>query len=176
MRRQLPAILDRQAERVFGDVLHCAKQRDGVEIVEEAEMRDAENLALHLALAVRGHERKARLERLDDVAESMPSGTATAVAAAAGAVGAKSVKPSATSPARVASAFTCALSIERDAAFLEIAAGLSCNVVERRAQARDQRDRRRVGALTLDGVLALLAQIEVVARILGVSIAAQAAR
>ena len=55
---------------------------------------------------------------------------------------------------------------QRDAAFLEIATRLAGNVIERRAETGDQRHRRRVGALALDRVLALLAQIEVVARIL----------
>ena len=62
------AILDRQSQRVFGDVLHRAEKSHGVEIVEEAEVRDAEDLALHLPLAVGGDECKLRLQRLDDVA------------------------------------------------------------------------------------------------------------
>ena len=40
---------------------HCAEQSYGVEIVEEAKMRHAEDLALHLALAVRSDEREFRL-------------------------------------------------------------------------------------------------------------------
>ena len=55
---------------------------------------------------------------------------------------------------------------ERDAALFEIAARLAGNVVERRAEAGDERNGGRVGALALDGVLALLAQVEVVAGIL----------
>src|SRR6202012_5361563 len=56
---------------------------------------------------------------------------------------------------------------EGDAAFFEIASGLAGDVIESRAKSGNERDGRRIGALTLDGVLALLAQIEVVARILG---------
>ena len=54
---------------------------------------------------------------------------------------------------------------QRDAALFEIAARLPGNVIERRAESGHQRHRRRVRALALHGVLALLAQVEVVARI-----------
>src|SRR5262249_24515856 len=54
-----------------------------------------------------------------------------------------------------------------DAALLEIAAGLPGDVVECGTEPGDETDGGRVGALSLDGILALLAEIEVVARVSG---------
>jgi len=56
---------------------------------------------------------------------------------------------------------------QSDAAFFQVATALSRDVVERRAETGDERHGRRIGAFALDGVLALLAEVEVVARILG---------
>src|SRR6202030_4308167 len=58
------AVLDLEPQRVFRNVLHCAEEGDGVEIVEEAEVCHAEDLALHLTLSVGGDQRKLRFQRL----------------------------------------------------------------------------------------------------------------
>ena len=71
--------------RLYDDLLQRADDGDGVEVVEEAEVRDAEDLALHLALAVGDDGAKRSLELLDDGAGVHAFGRQTAVAAAAGA-------------------------------------------------------------------------------------------
>ena len=96
----------------------------------------------------------------------MPSGTATAWQLRRG-----SGRKEREAERHQAGARCCRIDLrvvdQRDAAFFEIAAGLAGDVVERRAKAGNERDRGSVGAFALDGVLALLAQVEVIARVLG---------
>ena len=66
-------------QRVLGDVLHCAQKSDGVEVVEESEVSDAEDLALHLSLPICGDQRELVFSALTTAPESTPSGTTTAV-------------------------------------------------------------------------------------------------
>jgi hypothetical protein len=62
------AELDGQLEGVAGDQFERAEQGDGVHVVEEAEVGDAEDFALHLALAVGDDRSEAGLELFDDSA------------------------------------------------------------------------------------------------------------
>src|SRR5579885_3398094 len=89
--------------------------------------------------------------------ESTPAGESTAVAAAAGALGAKSCNPSAWIAARVMAAQVSALSTT----------ALRGDVVERSTHSGDQCDGRSVGGFALLRVFTLLTKIEVVARVLG---------
>ncbi len=65
------------------DLFEGADDRDGVHVVEEADMGDAEELPLHLALAVGDDGGELRLEPLDDGAGVGALGGTMAVAAAA---------------------------------------------------------------------------------------------
>jgi hypothetical protein len=53
-------------QRLDGNQLQRADQRDGVHVVEIAQVRDAEELALHLALAVGDDGGEARFQLLHD--------------------------------------------------------------------------------------------------------------
>jgi len=53
-------------ERLGDDLLQRTDQGDGVHVVEEAEVGDAEDLTLHLALAVGDDGSEAGLQLLDD--------------------------------------------------------------------------------------------------------------
>src|SRR6185437_12809740 len=46
------SIFHGQLERVLSDVLHRGYQSDGIQVVEKAQVRDTDDLALHLPLAV----------------------------------------------------------------------------------------------------------------------------
>ena len=114
---------------------------------------------------------KRDLSSLTTTLESTPSGAMTAVAAAAGQVGREELHAQGgDGGAGHLGDGLCVLD-ELLASCDEVSGGvlrrggLVGDVVQRRAECGDERDGRGVGALAELGVLALLAQIEVVARI-----------
>ena len=96
----------------FGDDLfEGADDGDGVHVVEEAEVGDAEELALHLALAVGDDGGELGFEALDeDAGVGAFGGEDGGGCGASAPLGAKSLKPSAVAAARVMAAQVSALS------------------------------------------------------------------
>src|SRR5579863_8041940 len=120
-------------------------------------MRDAEDFALHLSLAVGGDYGEPCLERLDYGAgvHAFRNGDG----GGGGGWGRGREEREAKRDETGARCFRVDLRVvdEGDAALLEVATGLASNVIERCAETGDECNGWRVGALALDGVLALLA-------------------
>src|SRR5205814_2029046 len=121
-----------QAEDIFGDVFHGAKERHRIEIVEEAEMGDAKDLALHLALAVGSYEAEAGLERLYYVAgvHAVRNSDGSGSGGWGSGREQRESKRGEPSPSRLR--IHLRVVDEGDAALFEIAAGLAGHGVERR--------------------------------------------
>ena len=130
-------------------------------------MRDAEDLALHRTLAVGNDRGKARLQRLDHIARIHAFRNLHGSGCRRGRGGREQLEAQRDKTGAGCRRVQNGVVNERDAAFFEVAARLPGNVIQRRAQAGNQRHGRRVGAFALGRVLALLAQVKIVARIPG---------
>jgi len=94
-----------------GDLFQRANHGDGVQVVEVANVSDAEERALHLPLPIGDDDGEFRAETLDDQAGIDAFGGRIAVAAAASKpLGANSFRPIAVAAARVIAAQVSALS------------------------------------------------------------------
>ena len=136
--RHCLAVCHRQSQSVFRNVFHRAEEGDGVEIVEEAEVRDPEDLALHLALAVRRYQRKLRLQRLHHGAGVHSLRHSHRGCGGRGRGGSKQRKAQRYKPGARCCGIHLRIVDQRDAAFFEIATSLPRNVVQRCAQTRNQ--------------------------------------
>jgi len=159
------AELDLKLEGVAGDQFERAEQGDGVHVVEEAEVGDAEDLALHFALAVGDDCAEAGFQLLDDGAgvEAFWDG----YGGGCGGGGGRCEKGEAERDQASAGHGGATLRVfdQCDAAFGEVSVGLAGDVVEGCAEASDEGYRWGIRAFAELGGFALLAEIEVVARV-----------
>ncbi len=160
------------AEDAFDDdLLERADEGDGVHVVEEAEVGDAEDLALHFALAVGDDGAEAGFELLDEEAGVDAGGGQDR--GGGGGRGVRREERAAHGEDGGAGHGGDGFGVidELAAAFGDVAggvfggAGLGGDPVERGAEGGDERDGGGVGGLAAARVLALLAEVEVVARV-----------
>ncbi len=147
-------------------MLHGAEQGNRVEVVKEAKVRNAEDLALHFTLAVGRDQSELRLECLDHVAGVHPFRNSDRSGRSSRSGGREEREAQRDKAGTGRCGVELSVVDQRDAALLEIASALARDVVERCTKTGNQRNRGRVGAFALDRVLAFLAEIEVVAWIL----------
>ena len=148
-------------------VLQRADDADGIEVVVVAEMGDAEELALHLALAVGDDHGKALAEFLHDGAGIDAGGRQHRGHRSGRTGGREQLQAERLHAGAHHGGRSFRIVDERIAAVGQIAVAGAANVIQRRRQPADQRDRRSKRRLALGLRLALLAQVEVKARLLG---------
>ena len=129
-------------------------------------MRHAEDLALHGALPVGRHQAELGLQRLHHRARIHPFRHSDSGSRSRWRIRRKKRKAQRHQARPRRRRIHLRIVDQRDTALFQVAACLPGNIIQRRAQPRHQRHRRRIGRLALDLILALLAQIKVVARIL----------
>ncbi len=156
---------DGKLKGVAGDELQGAEQGDGVQVVEEAEMGDAEELALHLPLSVGDDGTEASLESFDDGTGVHALRDGDGGGGGGGSVGSKEGEAQREESGAGHGGTGFGVFDEHFAAFDEIATSLACDVVERGTETGDEGDGRSVGAFAFGCDLALLAEVEVVARV-----------
>ena len=139
------------------------RKATGVEVIEETEVGDAEDFSLHLPLTVGGDQRELRLERLHHRAGIHAFGNGDGGCRCGRGCGREKRETESNKSGARGGGVDLRIVDQGYAALFKIATGLSGDVVERGAEAGDQRNSRGVSAFALDGVLALLAKVEIVA-------------